>query len=85
VAQQLEEDFRKTIHHQNLLEQLTSWLMCVVAQELNPYEVSPNFAICKTALTEMFTIQLNGHQKRSPPKCSKLWLCHLISVLYDDT
>jgi hypothetical protein len=83
MAQQLEADFRKTLHHQNLLEQLTSWLMGVIAQGLKPYEGNPNFAICKTALTQMIILQLSGNKKPSPPKCSKLWLFHLISVLYD--
>jgi hypothetical protein len=57
--------------------------MCVVAQVLKPYVGKPSFAIYKTVLTQIVILQISGHQKPAPPKCSKRWLFHLISVLYD--
>jgi regulatory factor X 1/2/3 len=42
--QQLEADFKKTLHQQNSLQQWAAWLKDVVTQVLKPYEGKPNFA-----------------------------------------
>ncbi|XP_023723000.1 DNA-binding protein RFX2 isoform X3 [Cryptotermes secundus] len=44
IVQQLEADFKKTLHQQNSLEQWAAWLKGVVTQVLKPYEGKPNFA-----------------------------------------
>jgi regulatory factor X 1/2/3 len=44
MVQQLEADFKKTLHQQNSLEQWAAWLKGVVTQVLKPYEGKPNFS-----------------------------------------
>jgi regulatory factor X 1/2/3 len=44
MLQQLESDFKKTLHQVNSLEQWAAWLKGVVTQALKPYEGKPIFA-----------------------------------------
>jgi regulatory factor X 1/2/3 len=82
---QLEEDFKKTLHQQNSLEQRATWMKGVVTQVLKPYKGKPNFAEAAKEFLLKWSFYISVViRDLTLLGAASFGSLHLLSLLYDE-